>query len=88
MFPKTILLLRGPLSDGVGDRLPVQRAVRRQTSNCCPPHGPGPEVAEHVHDEETNDMVGYLGDDRGDPTIVRAGSIACFWSTLAGERVR
>jgi hypothetical protein len=45
-------------------------------------------VAEHVHDEETNDMVGYLGDDRGDPTIVRAGSIACFWSTLAGERVR
>ena len=40
------------------------------------------EVVEHVHDEETNDLVGYFGDDPGDPIIVPAGSIACFSSTL------
>lgn len=40
------------------------------------------EVVEHVQDEETNDMVGYFGDDPGDPVIVPAGSIACFSSTL------
>ena len=27
-------------------------------------------------------MVGYFGDDPGDPVIVPAGSIACFSSTL------
>jgi ectoine hydroxylase-related dioxygenase (phytanoyl-CoA dioxygenase family) len=40
------------------------------------------EVVEHVHDEETNDLIGYFGDDPGDPVIVPAGSIACFSSTL------
>jgi len=40
------------------------------------------EVVEHVHDEQTNDLVGYFGDDPGDPVIVPAGSIACFSSTL------
>jgi ectoine hydroxylase-related dioxygenase (phytanoyl-CoA dioxygenase family) len=40
------------------------------------------DVLEHVRDEETNDLVGYFGDDPGDPVIVPAGSIACFSSTL------
>jgi ectoine hydroxylase-related dioxygenase (phytanoyl-CoA dioxygenase family) len=40
------------------------------------------DVVEHVRDEETNDLVGYFGDDPGDPVIVPAGSIACFSSTL------
>src|SRR6266516_1318619 len=39
-------------------------------------------VVEHIRDEETNDLVGYFGDDPGDPVIVPAGSIACFSSTL------
>jgi ectoine hydroxylase-related dioxygenase (phytanoyl-CoA dioxygenase family) len=40
------------------------------------------EVVQHVRDEETNDLVGYFGDDPGDPVIVPAGSMACFSSTL------
>ena len=40
------------------------------------------EVVEHVHDEETNDLIGYFGDDPGDPVTVPAGSIAAFSSTL------
>jgi ectoine hydroxylase-related dioxygenase (phytanoyl-CoA dioxygenase family) len=40
------------------------------------------DVVEHVRDEETNDLVGYFGDDPGDPVTVPAGSIACFSSTL------
>ena len=40
------------------------------------------DVIEHVRDAETNDMVGYFGDDPGDPVIVPAGSVACFSSTL------
>jgi ectoine hydroxylase-related dioxygenase (phytanoyl-CoA dioxygenase family) len=39
-------------------------------------------VVEHVRDEDSNDLVGYLGDDPGDPVVVPAGSIACFSSTL------
>jgi ectoine hydroxylase-related dioxygenase (phytanoyl-CoA dioxygenase family) len=39
-------------------------------------------VVEHVRDQESNDLVGYLGDDPGDPVVVPAGSIACFSSTL------
>jgi ectoine hydroxylase-related dioxygenase (phytanoyl-CoA dioxygenase family) len=39
-------------------------------------------VVEHVRDEETNDLVGYFGDDPGDPVIVPAGSIACFSTTV------
>jgi ectoine hydroxylase-related dioxygenase (phytanoyl-CoA dioxygenase family) len=37
---------------------------------------------KHVRDKESNDLVGYFGDDPGDPVIVSAGSIACFSSTL------
>jgi ectoine hydroxylase-related dioxygenase (phytanoyl-CoA dioxygenase family) len=40
------------------------------------------DVVEHVHDEDTNDMIGYFGPDPGDPVVVPAGSIACFSSTL------
>jgi ectoine hydroxylase-related dioxygenase (phytanoyl-CoA dioxygenase family) len=40
------------------------------------------DVVEHVRDDETNDLVGYFGDDPGDPLIVPAGSIASFSSTL------
>ena len=40
------------------------------------------DVGAHVRDEETNDMIGYFGDDPGDPVIVPAGSIACFSSTV------
>jgi ectoine hydroxylase-related dioxygenase (phytanoyl-CoA dioxygenase family) len=39
-------------------------------------------VVEHVRDDETNDLVGYFGEDPGDPVTVPAGSIACFSSTL------
>jgi ectoine hydroxylase-related dioxygenase (phytanoyl-CoA dioxygenase family) len=39
-------------------------------------------VVEHIQDEETNDKVGYFGDDPGDPVCVPAGSIACFSTTL------
>ena len=40
------------------------------------------DVVKHVRDQESNDLVGYFGDDPGDPLIVPAGSIACFSSTL------
>jgi ectoine hydroxylase-related dioxygenase (phytanoyl-CoA dioxygenase family) len=40
------------------------------------------DVVPHVRDDETNDLVGYFGDDPGDPVVVPAGSIACFSSTL------
>jgi ectoine hydroxylase-related dioxygenase (phytanoyl-CoA dioxygenase family) len=40
------------------------------------------DIVAHVRDEETNDMVGYFGDDPGDPVVVPAGSIACFSSTV------
>jgi ectoine hydroxylase-related dioxygenase (phytanoyl-CoA dioxygenase family) len=40
------------------------------------------DVVEHVRDADSNDLVGYSGDDPGDPVIVPAGSIACFSSTL------
>jgi ectoine hydroxylase-related dioxygenase (phytanoyl-CoA dioxygenase family) len=40
------------------------------------------EVVPHVYDEETNDLIGYFGDDAGDPVLVPAGSVACFSSTL------
>jgi ectoine hydroxylase-related dioxygenase (phytanoyl-CoA dioxygenase family) len=39
-------------------------------------------VLPHVRDEETNDLIGYVGEDPGDPVIVPAGSIACFSSTV------
>jgi ectoine hydroxylase-related dioxygenase (phytanoyl-CoA dioxygenase family) len=40
------------------------------------------DVVKHVRDQETGDLVGYFGDDPGDPVIVPAGSIACFSTTL------
>jgi ectoine hydroxylase-related dioxygenase (phytanoyl-CoA dioxygenase family) len=40
------------------------------------------DVVEHHRDPETNDMIGYVGDDPGDPAVVPAGSIVCFSSTL------
>jgi ectoine hydroxylase-related dioxygenase (phytanoyl-CoA dioxygenase family) len=40
------------------------------------------DVVKHARDEESNDLIGYFGDDPGDPVIVPAGSIACFSSTL------
>jgi ectoine hydroxylase-related dioxygenase (phytanoyl-CoA dioxygenase family) len=40
------------------------------------------DVVPHVRDEKTNDMIGYFGDDPGDPVLVPAGSIACFSSTI------
>jgi ectoine hydroxylase-related dioxygenase (phytanoyl-CoA dioxygenase family) len=40
------------------------------------------DVVPHVRDEVTNDMIGYSGDDPGDPVVVRAGSIVCFSSTV------
>jgi ectoine hydroxylase-related dioxygenase (phytanoyl-CoA dioxygenase family) len=43
----------------------------------------GTRVAvEHARDPKTNDLIGYVGDDPGDPLILRAGSIACFSSTV------
>ena len=40
------------------------------------------DVVPHVRDETSNDLVGYFGDDPGDPVVVQAGSIACFSTTL------
>jgi ectoine hydroxylase-related dioxygenase (phytanoyl-CoA dioxygenase family) len=39
-------------------------------------------AVEHIRDPETNDLIGYVGDDPGDPLILPAGSIACFSSTV------
>ncbi|MGF1452865.1 MAG: phytanoyl-CoA dioxygenase family protein [Opitutales bacterium] len=35
---------------------------------------------QHIKDPETNDMVGYFGEDPGDPVRVPAGSVAVFSS--------
>jgi ectoine hydroxylase-related dioxygenase (phytanoyl-CoA dioxygenase family) len=40
------------------------------------------DVIKHARDEESNDLIGYLGNDPGDPVIVPAGSTVCFSSTL------
>jgi ectoine hydroxylase-related dioxygenase (phytanoyl-CoA dioxygenase family) len=40
------------------------------------------DVVPHVRDAATNDMIGYRGEDPGDPVVVRAGSIVCFSSTV------
>ena len=37
---------------------------------------------EHVRDEATQDLVGYFGEDPGDPIIAPAGSIAVFSCTV------
>lgn len=40
------------------------------------------EMVPHVKDEQTNDKIGYFGDDPGIPVIAPAGSIAVFSSTV------
>ena len=40
------------------------------------------EVVDHEQDDESNDLVGYMGDEPGIPVIVPAGSIAVFSTTL------
>lgn len=40
------------------------------------------ELVEHQRDPETNDRIGYWGDDPGDPVIAPAGSIAVFSSLV------
>ena len=40
------------------------------------------DVVEHHRDHDTNDMIGYAGQDPGDPLTVPAGSIVAFSSTL------
>ena len=40
----------------------------------------GGEIREHVRQEETNDLVGYFGDEPGVPVIIAAGGIAIFSS--------
>jgi ectoine hydroxylase-related dioxygenase (phytanoyl-CoA dioxygenase family) len=40
------------------------------------------DVVEHHRDRETNDMIGYSGEDPGDAVAVPAGSIVAFSSTL------
>lgn len=37
-------------------------------------------MTQHMRESETNDQVGYFGEDPGEPVIVPAGSIACFSS--------
>ncbi len=58
--------------NGTAYLLPVSRYGKR-------------ELADHIKDEETNDRIGYFGDDPGEPVIARAGSIAVF-STLTFHR--
>lgn len=40
------------------------------------------DVVAHRRDPETNDLIGYSGDDAGDPLTLPAGSVAAFSSTL------
>jgi ectoine hydroxylase-related dioxygenase (phytanoyl-CoA dioxygenase family) len=40
------------------------------------------ELVPHVKDPATNDLVGYTGDDPGEPVVVPAGSIVCFSGTV------
>ncbi len=37
-------------------------------------------IVDHVEEPETHDLVGYTGEDPGDPVIAPAGSIACSTS--------
>ena len=40
------------------------------------------ERIQHVKDPVSNDLVGYAGDDPGDPVVAPAGTIAVFSSTI------
>lgn len=47
------------------------------------PHSRGgtrDKIIDHVQEEGTNDLIGYHGNDPGDPITVPAGSIGCFSS--------
>jgi len=47
------------------------------------PHSRGgtkDRIIDHVQEAGTNDLIGYTGDDPGDPVIVPAGSIVAFTS--------
>jgi ectoine hydroxylase-related dioxygenase (phytanoyl-CoA dioxygenase family) len=37
-------------------------------------------MVQHAREDDTNDQIGYYGDDPGEPVIAPAGSIACFSS--------
>ena len=50
--------------------LPHDRAGTRDT------------IMDHTQEEKTNDLIGYTGDDPGDPVVVPAGSIVAFSSYL------
>lgn len=39
-------------------------------------------ITEHVRDDASNDLVGYSGDDPGDPVLIPAGWMAVFATTL------
>lgn len=39
------------------------------------------DYMKHTRDEESNDLIGYHGDDPGNPVVAPAGSIAIFSST-------
>jgi ectoine hydroxylase-related dioxygenase (phytanoyl-CoA dioxygenase family) len=56
-------------SNGTAYLLPYSRAGTR-------------DLVEHHRDEETHDLIGYAGDDPGDPVVVPVGSIVAFSSTL------
>jgi ectoine hydroxylase-related dioxygenase (phytanoyl-CoA dioxygenase family) len=56
-------------ANGTIDLLPYARAGTRH-------------AVAHRRDEQTNDLIGYTGDDPGEPVIVPAGSLVCFSSTL------
>lgn len=55
-------------SNGTIYVLPHDRAGTRDT------------IMEHKQEEKTNDLIGYTGDDPGEPVIVPAGSVVAFSS--------
>jgi ectoine hydroxylase-related dioxygenase (phytanoyl-CoA dioxygenase family) len=56
-------------ANGTAHVLPYSRAGTR-------------DVVAHRRDPETNDLIGYSGEDPGDPLTLPAGGIAAFSSTL------
>jgi hypothetical protein len=74
---------RATICRGWQPRSPGNSTEERRPDEFAHPTGAGTRnVVEHVRDEETNNLVGYFGDDPGDPVIVPAGSIACFSTTV------
>jgi ectoine hydroxylase-related dioxygenase (phytanoyl-CoA dioxygenase family) len=56
------------IENGTVYMLPYERAGTR-------------DWVRHAREDGTNDLIGYHGDDPGEPVIAPAGSIACFSST-------